>query len=243
MRLLLCAILALALPAAAQDYEREKRWAAEVVPNLVVGDAVRLKLPGGRDFLGLYAEARPARGTVLLVHGAGVHPDHGLTGVLRVALTDAGYATLSLQMPVLKADARTEDYVPALFPEALWRIRSGVQWLQDRGQLKIFLLCHSLGCRMANVYYEETPAAPFAAWVSVGILSPYRGMGNVKVPVLDVYGEKDFPQVLRDDWRRRLALGAIPGSRQRMLPGADHYFTGMEGALAAEIRGFLDGIP
>jgi len=243
MRLWLCALLASALPAAAQDYERERRWAAEVVPNLVVGDAVRLKLPGGRDFLGIYAEAKPSRGAVLLVHGAGVHPDHGLTGVLRVALTDFGYTTLSLQMPVLKADARPEDYAPALFPEALWRIRSGVRWLQDKGHLKIFQLCHSLGCRMANVYFEETPAAPFAAWVSVGILSPYRGMGNVKVPVFDVYGEKDFPQVLRDDWRRRLALNAIPGSEQRVIPGADHYFTGRERELAAAICDFLARVP
>ena len=37
-------VLLLAAPLArAQDYAREKRWADEVVPNLVVGDAVWLK--------------------------------------------------------------------------------------------------------------------------------------------------------------------------------------------------------
>lgn len=243
MRLLLCAVLALALPAVAQDYEREKRWAAEVAPNLVVGDAVRLKLPGGRDFLGIYTEAKPARGAVLLVHAMGVHPDHGVIGALRVSLADAGYATLSIQMPVLKADARADDYLPALFPEALWRIRAGGRWLEERGSLRSFLLCHSMGCRMANAYYEETADAPFAAWVVLGITSPFGRLGNVKVPVFDVFGEMDFPAVLRDDWRRRLALNAIPGSRQEMIAGADHYYTGREGELAAVVRDFLARVP
>ena len=48
----------------AQDYEREKRWAAEIVPNLVVGDAVQLKLPSGREFLGIYAESKAAKNAI-----------------------------------------------------------------------------------------------------------------------------------------------------------------------------------
>lgn len=69
--------------ALAQDYEREKRWAAEVSSSLVVGDAVQVKLSSGRASLGLYTEAKPAKGTAILVHGVGVHPDHGVIGVLR----------------------------------------------------------------------------------------------------------------------------------------------------------------
>ncbi len=239
------AALAIALPAAAQDYERERRWAAEVVPGLVVGDAVRLKLPGGRDFLGITTEpqTKPARGAILLLHGMGVHPDHGVIGALRVSLADAGYATLSIQMPVLAADASAEDYLPALFPEALWRIRAGARWLQDQGYLNSILLCHSMGCRMANVYYEETTDAPFAAWVVLGIAGPFGRLGNVRVPVLDVSGDADLPAVLRDDWRRRLALNAIPGSEQRAIPGADHYYTGRERELAAAILDFLARLP
>ena len=36
MRWVAALVLAATFPAAAQDYEREKRWAAEIVPNLVV---------------------------------------------------------------------------------------------------------------------------------------------------------------------------------------------------------------
>jgi hypothetical protein len=39
--------LAWALPAAASDYAREKKWADEIVPGIVVGDPVYLETPRG----------------------------------------------------------------------------------------------------------------------------------------------------------------------------------------------------
>ena len=239
------AALALTLSAAcaaAQDYDREKRWAAEIVPNIVVGDAVQLKLPAGREFLGLHAERKGAPAAVLLVHGVGVHPDHGVTGILRVALFEMGYATLSIQMPVQKSDAQLDDYYPAVFPEAVERIRAAGRWLQERGYRRVLLLSHSMGSWMANVYYEQTPDAPFAAWVCVGLTGGFGGMRNVRVPVLDVYAEHDLPQVLRADWRRRFTLQSIEGSKQVRIAGADHSYTGREKELAAEVRNFIAGL-
>jgi len=234
-------VLAATFPAAAQDYEREKRWAAEIVPNLVVGEAVRLKLSSGRDFLGLYTEHKGAA-AVLLLHGVGVHPDHGVIGILRVALADMGYATLSLQLPVQKSEAQLEDYYPAVFPEAVERIRAGAGWLGERGHSKVVLLSHSMGSWMANVYYEKTENAPFAGWVCMGLTGGFGGMRNVRAPVLDVYGEHDLPQVLRADWRRRSTLESIDGSKQVRIAGANHHFTGKEKELAAQIRDFVSGL-
>ena len=234
--LLFCAAATLA-----QDYEREKRWAVEVVPNIVVGDAVQI--PGaGRNFLGIYTEAKNAKAAILLVHGVGVHPDHGVIGVLRASLADLGYATLAIQMPVQKSDAAMEDYFPTVFPEAAARIRAGAGWLAARGYARTVLLSHSMGSWMSNVYYESTPDAPFAAWVCMGLTGGFGRMGNVKVPVLDVYGEKDLAPVLRADWRRRLTLGSMPGSRQTMIAGADHYYTGREKELVAAIAAFVAGL-
>jgi pimeloyl-ACP methyl ester carboxylesterase len=236
------ALLALALHAAvapAQDYEREKRLAAEVVPNLVVGDAVQLKLPAGREFLGLYTEVKGAKIAVLLLHGVGVHPDFGVIGSLRVALADLGMTTLSIQVPVQKSDARLEDYYPAVFPEAVERIRAGARWLAQKGYARPVLLGHSMGAWMANVYYEETADTPFAAWVCIGLTGGFGGMGNVKVPVLDVSGEDDLPVVLRAEWRRRLTLNSIEGSRQIKIAGANHHYNGKEKELAAAIREFI----
>ena len=238
MKSLLALLLAFALPAAAQDYEREQRWAAEVVPNLVVGDAVRIRAEG-RTFLGIYTEARNPKAAILLVHGIGVHPDHGVIGFLRVALSEMGYATLSIQMPVLKSDAVSADYFPSLFPEAVARIQAGAAWLAAKGHARTALLSHSLGSWMANVYFERTPDPPFAAWICLGRSGPFGKMGDARIPVLDVYGENDLPAVRRDDWRRRLALEGMPGSRQVMLPAADHHYLGRERELAAEIGAFL----
>ena len=64
MRVFAALLLVVATSSPAQDYEREKRWAAEVVPNVVVGDAVQLKLPSGREFLGLFAERKDAPAAV-----------------------------------------------------------------------------------------------------------------------------------------------------------------------------------
>jgi pimeloyl-ACP methyl ester carboxylesterase len=225
-------------PALAQDYEREKRWATEIVPSLVVGEAVQIPLPS-RTFLGIHAETKTAKPAVLLVHGVGVHPDHGVIGVLRASLADLGYTTLSIQMPVQKSDAGLNDYYPKVFPEAVERIRAGAQWLKDKGAGKIVLLSHSMGSWMSNVYYEQTREPPFAAWVCLGLTGGFGGMANVKVPVLDVYGANDLPPVLRADWRRRFTLSSIPGSRQVVIPGADHHYLGKEAALTAAIDGFL----
>ena len=239
MRWVAWILLAAVFPAAAQDYDREKRWAAEIVPNLVVGDAVRLKLPSGREFLGLYAERKSAPAAVLLLHGVGVHPDHGVIGALRVALADMGYATLSIQMPVQKSDAQLEDYYPAVFPEAVERVRAAGAWLAAQGYRRVVLLSHSMGSWMANVYYENTADSPFAAWICMGLTGGFGGMRNVRVPVLDVYGEHDLAPVLRADWRRRATLTAIDGSKQVRIAGADHQYTGKEKELAVQIRDFL----
>jgi pimeloyl-ACP methyl ester carboxylesterase len=239
VRLALLLLALVATGAAAQDYEREKRLAAEVAGNLVVGDAVQLKLPNGREFLGLYTEAKQSKQAVLLAHGVGVHPDFGLIGSLRVALADLGLATLSIQMPVQKSDAKLDDYYPTVFPEAVERIRAGARWLAAKGYARPVVLGHSMGAWMVNVYYEETADPSFSAWICIGLTGGFGGMGNVKVPVLDAFGEEDLAPVLRAEWRRRLALNMIEGSKQLKMPGANHHFNGKEKALAAAIRDFI----
>ena len=113
----LCAPLLAIAQQQPSDYAREKRWADEIVPSLVVGEPVWLEAPRTQKFLGIYAEAKKAKGAVVLAHGLGVHPDYGLIGELRTRLTDMGYTTLSIQMPILAADAPAARY-PVLFWEA-----------------------------------------------------------------------------------------------------------------------------
>ena len=111
--------------AAVPDDARETRWAEEVVPQLVVGDAVWLSTPHRARVLAIYATPGvPAKGAVLVVHGAGVHPDWGLIGEIRSGLVERGFATLSVQMPVLASDAPRGEYAslePS--PESGWTPR------------------------------------------------------------------------------------------------------------------------
>ena len=119
--LLIGAFFAAAAHAVVADTARETRWADEVVPQLVVGDAVWLATARHPRVLALYTEpAKATRNAVIVVHGLGVHPDWNLIGVLRAALADRGFATLSVQMPVLAADAQRDDY-PPLFPDEQMR--------------------------------------------------------------------------------------------------------------------------
>ena len=126
---------------AAPDYAREKRWADEVTPGIVVGDAVYLTQKSGHKFLAIYADVGRPRAAVITVHGQGVHPDWGLIGALRSGLADHGYATLSVQMPVLATDALREDYF-ALLPDAADRLQAAVAFLKAKGHRKIVLACH-----------------------------------------------------------------------------------------------------
>ena len=241
MRLAGFLLALVAFAAGAQDYDREKRWAAEIVPNLVVGEAVQIPI-ASRTFLGIYTEAKTPKPAILLVHGVGVHPDHGIIGTLRASLADLGYTTLSIQMPVQKSDAGLNDYYPKVFPEAVERIGAGAQWLKAKSASKIVLLSHSMGSWMSNVYYEQTREPPFAAWICMGLTGGYGGMQNVHVPVLDMYGEHDLPPVLRADSRRRAALRSITGSKQVMIPGADHHYIVKEKALVESIRDFIEAL-
>jgi pimeloyl-ACP methyl ester carboxylesterase len=229
-------LLLVAAAASAQDYEREKRWADEVAPAVVVGDAVWIEAGSGRKFLGLYAPAKADRPALVIVHGLGVHPDHGVIGVLRARMTDLGYTTLSIQMPVLAAELRSDAYYPKLFPDALDRIARATEWMRAKGHARLVLVTHSLGSWMANEYLDANPNAPYEAWVCMGLTGGYTwGTYFGNRPILDVYGEEDLPPALDAAWRRRITLATTHArSRQVMIPGADHFYAKRELAQAID---------
>ncbi len=221
------------------DYAREQRWADEITPAILVGDAVQLVLPTGRKFLGIYAPNSKAQAGVVVVHGLGVHPDWGLINPLRSQLAEQGYATLSVQMPVMAAGVPGEQYAP-LFPEAAARIATAVQYLRNKGHGKIAIVSHSYGSRMTNALLNQPDAPAITAWVSIGITGEYNNAAMFKAPVLDLYGENDFPGVLELAAKRAAAIKNIRGSAQIRVAGADHFFSGMDNELVRNVKLFLD---
>lgn len=223
------------------DYARERRWAQEIVPAIVVGQPVELALASGREFLAIHTEAPKARAAVIVVHGMGLHPDWGLVQRLRGALPEAGYATLSVQMPVLAASARPEDYPPT-FAQATERLRAAEAWLRSRGHRAIAVVAHSLGARMSNHYLVATPRPQIAAWVAIGMSGELTQPERLALPVLDLYGERDLPAVLSAAPRRAEALRRLPASSQVQVSGADHFFIDHEQQLIQWVRRFLDRV-
>lgn len=233
----LCLMLA-CTAAQASDLAREKKWADEILPAILVGDPVYLELPNKHKFLGLLAEAGKPKAAVIVVHGIGVHPDHGMISPLRQQLVDAGYTTLSVQMPILKADAKGDDYPPT-FDEAAQRIEKAAAFLQGKGYKKIALVSHSLGCRMSYRYLSTRADTPIAAWVAIGS-SVADDTSKLKMPVFDLYGSNDLPAVLKNAPKRGELLKGRAGSMQKQVPGANHFFEGLEAKLVQDVAGYLD---
>lgn len=224
---------------AAADYAREQRWAAEIVPAILVGDAVYLSTPSQSRVLALYANVAHSKGGVIVVHGLGVHPDWGLIGGIRTGLADAGFSTLSVQMPVLAADASRDDYV-ALFPEAGERIAAAIAFLKTRGIERIAIVSHSMGATMVNAYLARADAARIDAWVPVGMLTEYAVAP--REPVLDVTADDDFSQV-REAAQRRAAKSPGDGCTSHIvIAGTDHYMANRQKELVAAIAPFLQRV-
>lgn len=231
----LFSLAAFAAPAA--DYAREKKWADEVVPGLVVGDPVYLQTPRGHHkFLTLFTPVAGTSKAAIVVHGMGIHPDWGMVGTLRTELADRGFATLSVQMPILAADAQGDAYPPT-FPEAAERLAEAVDFLKAKGYQQIAIVSHSMGSRMSHVYLAGKPDAAVKSWASLGIsLDDYKA---VKLPILDLYGDNDLPQVLTNAQKRKASLKAA-GSRQVVIPHADHFYGGHEAEMVSTVADFLN---
>jgi pimeloyl-ACP methyl ester carboxylesterase len=241
--LALCASLAAAAQQQPSDYAREKRWADQIVPTLVTGEAVWLEAPRTEKFLGIVTEAPNPKGAIILAHGLGVHPDWGVIGELRTRLAEAGYTTLSVQMPILAADANPARY-PVLFWEADARFAGALTYLRRKHYDRIWLVSHSMGSRMANHYVSAHPQVPLAGWISLSISSGEIGpFKKIKFPVYDVYAENDLDAVLKGAEKRAATLKRLKGSSQTMVFGTDHFFAKKEKDLVSLIRLLLEGEP
>lgn len=224
--------------AAAQDYEREARWAKDTLATLVAGEAVQIEQKNGHRFLGLYNAAARSKGALIIAHGRGWGPDFELYGTLRTTLAEAGYSTLSIQLPVLPGTAKIGDYLP-MFPDSNERFALAVRWLRAKGHTKVAIVSHSLGATMANQYLITTPDPGVDAWVFISIINGLEDMFRIKIPVLDVYGTLDWQVTRYGGEERRAQILKIAGSQQVVIDGAEHFFERQTDELTRVIASFL----
>ena len=224
---------------AGADYAREQKWADEVVPGIVVGDPVYLESNKGHKFLTLLTEAPQAKVGLVVIHGVGIHPDWGMVGTLRSQLAEQGYTTLSIQMPVLANDAKSEEY-DSLFDEAAERIDIAVDFLKAKGFQKVAIVSHSMGSAMSH-YYVEKNQSKLLAWASLGMGHGYT-YASIHIPVLDLYGQNDLALVLSLAKQRAASLKENVQSKQAMVLKSDHFYNNHETEMVHEVKQFLDGI-
>ena len=222
---------------AAPDYAREKRWHDEIIPSIIVGEPVYLEQKNKHRFLSIYTQADSAKTGLVVVHGMGIHPDWGMVNTLREGLAEYGFSTLSIQMPVLAADAKPSEY-PAIYPDAAERLKIAVNYMKEAGYPRVVIVSHSNGSRMSRVYMVTKPAE-VDAWASLSLTQEDNFTG-VKAPVLDLYGSDDLPHVLSAVEQRKQSLAGNKGSRQVVVNGADHFYAGYEDAMVRHVKEFLE---
>jgi len=238
--------------AQASDLAKEKRWSDQIVDFLIDGEPHRL-VAEDQKFLAIYTPETTdkPRGAVILLHGQGVHPDWPqVISPLRTSLPAEGWATLSLQMPVLVNEAKETDYIP-LFPEVGGRIKAGINFLDKKGIKQIIIVGHSLGATMATNYLANTSANQIDALISIGIsgsrpeservLDNELSLNKIKLPVLDVYGSDDLEIVLKSAQERRNAIAKSGNTRSKQvkITGANHFYKGFESQLMETITTWL----
>ncbi|MGV6827563.1 MAG: DUF3530 family protein [bacterium] len=241
MRLILVSVLSLVMsfPVFGSDLAREQRLKDEIIDAILDGDPVELDAKG-HQFLGIYMESEDSGDhpkAALILHGRGFHPDwEQVIQPLRIGLPEQGWNTLTIQMPVLEKTAKYNDYVP-IFPDASPRIESAIKFLREQGNKTVVLIAHSCGYHMANHWLLGNHGAVDRVNGLIGI-----GMGatdykqpmaepfvleELDIPVLDLFGEEDFPAVIRLARDREVASrkAGKKDFNQIEVPGADHYFT------------------
>jgi pimeloyl-ACP methyl ester carboxylesterase len=241
----------------ASDLAREKRMANQIVDAILDGEAIYLPVDEGgetHEFLSIYTESDEPKGVAIILHGRGFHPDwQDAINPLRVGLVEHGWNTLSVQMPVLEKQAKYYDYVP-VFPKALPRIDQAIAFAREQirqNQLpdKVVLIAHSCGAHMAMAWAEQETFERIDAYIGLGMgatdykqpmLKPFP-LERLKVPVLDVYAENDYPAVLKKA-PERLAMIKQAGnakSAQAIVKGSDHYYTDRGDELVEVVADWL----
>lgn len=226
---LLC--LLWSFPLQATDSEREQRWIDQTVDLIFDGEPVYLEAEKHR-FLGIYTESdtESAKGMIVL-HGTGFHPDwEQVVRPVRVNMTTHGWNTLSIQLPLLEKSAAYEDYIP-LYPEVPARLKAATDFLHQQGITTIVVVAHSQGATMAS-YYLAQNQHDITAFVAIGMSAQHsqrninsaESLKSITIPVLDIYGSRDFPTVLETAEKRREGASENTQFSQIVIEDAYHFF-------------------
>jgi hypothetical protein len=238
----LCSSLATADPAGDQRLAADLARAGDLQGELVMlqaGDAgfAAIHRPSARD---------PIRGGVILLHG----PWNTVDGVrvirpLRLGLAEAGWETLSIQLPTAYATESAGSWL-ARHPALPGRVAAASRWLAGRGQLNQTLLGEGAGSAVALRHLAAGSGREIRGLVmvsaTVGAGSPeLTTLAGLELPLLEVLAERDHATVRETLAARRQALAsnAQADYAVREITGAVAGFPRLHQGLLATVRSWL----
>lgn len=237
----------------AYDNGRESLIAERLQDRVKVGTPLWLT-SGDQDFLAIYTEqmTHESQGGIILLHSLGAHPDWPIVvSQLRKSLPQRGWSTLSIQLPVLPPEDSIEAYGETL-DEARRRIDQALAYLAEQHVEPVVIIGYSFGAA-TGLYYCARLAEVNASLLGVVSISaqaqPFLRpalklldeIEQIKIPVLDIYGSRDFKEIIDAAPDRRLAgrKGENPWYQQIEIEGADHNYSGLGAVLSKRISGWL----
>jgi len=215
----------------------------------IQGELVELESDSGR-FAAIFLASRRAetRGAAVLMHDQAGNAN-GLEVIrpLRLGLARAGWDTLSLQLP---SASRAEVRAAWLSrqQQVLSRLRAGLNWLGSRKPANQVIIAQGDSGAMVLEYALDSPPPELKALVLVSTFldspAPDAALpagGRAPLPVLDIYAQRDYPDVVSNAQARRDSAARDTRSdyQQRVVDGATGGFFGLEDDLLARISAWL----
>jgi hypothetical protein len=251
MRLFHLLLSLLLLPGAlsAANLAQERRISEQLVGPELRGQAHWLKT-NGVEFLAILetSEANERLGGAILLHDAGDHADApSLIGPLRRQLAVRGWDTLSVQLP-RPIEPLTSAGHSQVVERGTRRLRAAVDLFKVRGTTPLVLVGHGLGAETALAYLAGDPADDIRTLVAIGLAAGegeedpvIQNIAKLPRPMLDLYGDRDRPEVLASAQARRgtARRNRREGYRQDRAMGADHHFRGLHESLLQRIASWL----
>ncbi len=214
----------------------------------LTGELIELQA-SERGFVALYLSHEPAlpgRGAALLLHDQGTNLNsREVIRPLRLGLSAAGWDTLALELPAAYSGETRSRWL-ARGDMLTARLQAGLDWLAQRELTNYSIIALGDSASIALRFAKDRQPPGLLALVMVSSAlqddaanDDLTSLGELQLPVLDIYAERDSAHITRNAALRRRAAAANLKYRQASLPGAKAGFPGMQDYLLHSIGAWL----
>jgi hypothetical protein len=218
------------------------------------GEAITLQ-QDGKPFGAIYTEQTTGKpkGALLIVPDLNRAADApGVVTALATSVPRSGWSSLTLELPSVPADGSRSAYGKDI-EAATKRVAAGLEFLRSKQAAAIVVLGHGLGATVNAVLLAQGSAKRVVGLVAVGwdlgddLLPPLNALTTLeklKLPVLDIFGGRDFESVRAQAERRGVAVrkGQPDGYLRVEVRDANHEFKGLELFLVNRVRGWMERV-